>query len=569
MIQPSANSRVVCIFHNQYTTNMKSILSALISIFPFFIQAQDINWQWLKVSENNANARFSFLSQSNNRIITGGSTFSNINFGESSLSCSNETALLYCMDVSGNLLWNKALHSDVGATLLDVDFMSDDSFVALVHYRKNLTVNNVTIETNNADTFFSDNHAVIRFDSNGEIIWWKNTAAASSFGKLAISPQDEIIMSGHCVDTLNFITSETIETLDSVLVYTPSGESFWQYFHEHWPYISKLDSNGNLLWIKDSDGFVNDIKVNDNGQIFVTGFYHQIAAIQNQSFSNYGTETGFISRFDSNGNLQWLRRVGGSANDNRLQALQFDPQGNVYVTGSVLGNNVQIENFDTLPWSEHNAFIGKLNDVGDFIWYRILGEDDVVFEEPNYNSGLAMSYGDNGMYVTGYFSNHLVADMCDLWNDGAHDLFVLHINDNGYCNYGRKHVTYGWNEGNGISFLDGDLFISGYTYLENWSSAFPSYALIGKISAENIVLNNFEFKTNASFEVYPNPCSNYLSFDVKERDKISYRIFDNSGRVLRDGDNRSNQSIYVGDLPNGNYHIMDKTSGIQRSFIKN
>ncbi len=547
---------------------MKYILGALISIFTLIAPAQEISWQWLKISNNDANARLTCLSQLNDRMVAGGSAFSEIYFGENSIACNTETALLYCMDLSGNMLWSKALTSEVASTLIDIDFMSDGSMVALVHYKNNLTIDDLTITTNNADTFFSDNQAIIRLDAGGELIWWKNTSASSLLGKLAVSPQDEIIISGHCADTLNFMTTEVIETLDSVLVSTPTGETYWSYFHQQWPYISKLDSDGNMLWIKDSDGFVNDIKVNEAGQIFITGFFQQSAIIQNQTFTNYGTDTGFLSHFDSAGNLQWLKRVGGSANDNRLQALEFDPQGNIYVSGSVLGNNVRIDNFDTVPWSEHNAFIGKLNEEGNFIWYRILGEDNQGFDEPNYNSGMAMSYGDNGIYLTGFFSNHLVADMCDLWNEGAHDLFVAHFNDNGYCNYGRKHVTYGWNEGNGITFLNGDLYISGYTYLENWSTVFPSHLLLGKISAQNISLNNFELVNQDSFDVYPNPCSIDLIIVSSDNLNSTYSILDNTGKVVREESINHLQSIYIGDLPQGHYIILDKKSGYRKSFIK-
>lgn len=63
------------------------------------------------------------------------------------------------------------------------------------------------------------------------------------------------------------------------------------------------------------------------------------------------------------------------------------------------------------------------------------------------------------------------------------------------------------------------------------------------------------FVLTHNIKVFPNPTSSFLQFDLTEKDAISYRITDMSGRVVQKQDNFSDNIIQVTHLSPGVYHI--------------
>ncbi|MCK5560810.1 MAG: SBBP repeat-containing protein, partial [Thermoplasmata archaeon] len=94
--------------------------------------------------------------------------------------------------------------------------------------------------------------------------------------------------------------------------------------------IIKYDSKGNELWSKYYNGpgngydFLFDIKVNENGNVFVTG----------RSDGN-GTSVDYATlKYNTNGICQWINRYNGPGNAIDLaRGLDIDLKDNVYVTG--------------------------------------------------------------------------------------------------------------------------------------------------------------------------------------------------------------------------------------------
>lgn len=83
-------------------------------------------------------------------------------------------------------------------------------------------------------------------------------------------------------------------------------------------FISKLDAQGNFIWAKQFGGYFNDaasgISIDDTGNIFVVGSFE--GAFQAQTSSGLvqitfnGSLDIFISKYDSSGNLIWIKTMG-------------------------------------------------------------------------------------------------------------------------------------------------------------------------------------------------------------------------------------------------------------------
>ncbi len=532
--------------------------------------SQGIEWNWFQISQNNGESGLSVVEKYNDLLFAAGSTTDTIEFNDTIFNNSIKTAVIYSMQEDGTSNWSKVLRSPKGSHLLDLGIMSNGNIIALVKYGNRLELDDQVLESNNLDSIYSDNHAVVCLDGLGNLEWWRNTSGASPFwGKLAISSGDEIVLSGFCADIENFFSVNPINTLDSSQIWTPWGQSFWTYHHDYFAYLAKLSPTGEPLWVKENGGYVSDVVVNPNGQIFTAGYINEITGFQSTEIVPFGTETGYVCQFNENGDFQWIKRFGGSANDNRMRGIALDPEGNVYATGSVLGNNVQIEGYETIPWSETNGLIVKLNANGDVVWYKLIGIDGWNLDEPNFNSGMCLAYGNDGVFVSGYAYNYINNDGFQLWSEGAPDLFVMHFNENGICNYAKNHVTWGWNMGADILFSEGDVYICGYSYLENWSSAEPSYSIIGKIGASDIILSSKnQTLTKASFSVFPNPCEEFLSVQTGSMEGIEFHIFNSQGQLVHVEKTRGNGSIDIRNLPSGYYLITDISTGLSRSFLK-
>ena len=108
----------------------------------------------------------------------------------------------------------------------------------------------------------------------------------------------------------------------------------------------KYDSNGNLLWIRRYDGpatgadRANALALDDSGSVYVTG----------ESQGNLLDHDYATVKYDSNGNPLWVMRYHGGRWDDRAYAIGVDGEYNVYVTGESAGDVSQ--DYATIKYSQ-------------------------------------------------------------------------------------------------------------------------------------------------------------------------------------------------------------------------
>ena len=198
-------------------------------------------------------------------------------------------------------------------------------------------------------------------------------------------------------------------------------------------FICKFDSNGNFLWAKKTDTSGScepkSLAIDNLGDLCITGNFSGSSVAFNALLISSGLSC-FVWKLDNNGNFSWARSwVATSSN-----SLTIDISGNIYVTGCFSGT------VHLLPGSTGNntvtsaggkdIFIHKFSNSGTTVWNKNfggIGDDE----------SKSICIDNNGnICTTGYFSttvdfNGIWAGSFNLSSNGLKDIFVQKLNSVG------------------------------------------------------------------------------------------------------------------------------------------
>ncbi len=202
-------------------------------------------------------------------------------------------------------------------------------------------------------------------------------------------------------------------------------------------FIQKLNSNGELLWIKHiksiSGVFPYDMIIDKNGDIVITGYFSDKVYFNPKSDDftssiniNYDI---FLIKFNSDGQFIWQKQYGGIEDDHGY-LLKHDEDNNYIIQGT-FQNTVSFKNSDNTMQltanNENDVFLLKTDDSGNPLWVR-----GISF----YQNISADIDNQNNIYLSGNFYNSLIlGDQLDGGSlKSTNDLlsgFLLKINASG------------------------------------------------------------------------------------------------------------------------------------------
>ena len=199
-------------------------------------------------------------------------------------------------------------------------------------------------------------------------------------------------------------------------------------------YVAKLSLDGKVIWQKsfggERDEFAGGIAGTSDGGVLAVG--------STDSFSKKGYRDIYIVRLDKDGNEVSIKTIGGKLNDD-AKSLTRTADGNFVMVGSR-----EIEHL-----GDADFFIMKLNQKGEKIWARTLGQDenDVLLSVAPTPTG--------GIVATGKTRSY---------NSEQTDLAIMNFNKNGkliwFKIYGFKY----YDEGTAITMTkDGGYVVAGKT----------------------------------------------------------------------------------------------------------
>ena len=222
---------------------------------------------------------------------------------------------------------------------------------------------------------------------------------------LAVDAAGNAYVTGSFIDSISF---------SSTTLYATGPYGFSDMF------IAKWNSSGQFQWAKSGGGLMKDegvgIDVDKSGNIYVTGYFQDTASFETLTVISAGGEDIFLARYDSIGNLVWLKRAGGIYNDHPSSkvsgGLVVDREGHVIVSGRYDDVAVspppvnQTCMFDTIIMSSMGAgdgFVAKYKPDGNVMWVTGFNSsgDEVV---------QSVGVDTNGnIYAAGGFSSSVTA----------------------------------------------------------------------------------------------------------------------------------------------------------------
>jgi hypothetical protein len=190
-------------------------------------------------------------------------------------------------------------------------------------------------------------------------------------------------------------------------------------------FVAKYDPNGQLLWARRAGGPGYDngagIAVDAAGNCHITGSFEAAATfgattLVNSSASSYSDL--FVAKYDTAGNLVWVRGTGADFSADTGSAIAVDATGNVLITGRSVQDTFGVAALNNIG----RILVAKYDSAGNPVWARKSGS----FSGGTYDTGTGIGADAAGnVYVTGSFLSPL-ADFGGalLTNRGSGDVFL-------------------------------------------------------------------------------------------------------------------------------------------------
>lgn len=206
-----------------------------------------------------------------------------------------------------------------------------------------------------------------------------------------------------------FITAVNTSSLDGDI---PVSEGFFGKL----AVLCKYDSNGNLQWKKALGGYgntsINGIHIDKSGNIFVVG-----STKDTRNFAVIGTEyDGYIQKYDVSGNLAFTSVWGGTATD-FFYDISTDSNGNIYAVGSSYSQDGDAATLN-IARGDSKAIVVKFDSKGTVSSKIGLGAFNDYFNKIEINNS-------NEIFVSGIFSSK--TDNSLFQNKGKADVGIVKL----------------------------------------------------------------------------------------------------------------------------------------------
>ena len=490
------------------------LLILLFFVFNNLVCAQTPSWEWAK------SAKGSLYDEGNgictdingNTYVVGYFASSTVSFGDTVLT--NTAGLGYSMfiikyDAVGNILWTRTIGGGAqyskGANAICTDAFGN-LYITGYYGGLTITFGNITLTNMGYSNMF-----LVKYDTSGNVIWAKGGGGSLYAYGMAISND----VNGNVLVTGSFSSSSF--TIDGITVSNPFYGCGSEIF------IAKLDESGNPLWIKEAGGFsadqANGITTDSKGNVYITGYVHSASPIDFDSIvlSNNGSKSIFIAKYNSYGNIVWVKTAGGSVDEGK--GICTDVNDNIYITGYYGGLTASFGNTTLTNSGNMDVFVVKYDSLGNVLWARGAGGT-------GYDEGLGICSGaESDIYITGY--NHspsfsietdtLIGDglFVAKYNTSGTELWALQGRGSDLCESHGNSISKGSNNDVYITgFFNSSYIVIGNDTLTNDTASCSLEILVAKISQTNTNVVNLKLSNT---NIYPNPSSGKLKVELTKK----------------------------------------------------
>ncbi len=501
---------------------MKKLIKTLtIFFFTLFygqILAQVPNLTWAKSMEGTSEDHGKAIIVDNNgNVYTTGYFSGTVDFdpgvGIANLSTiGSHDIFISKLDAFGNFLWAKSLGGggqDWGRSIAvdgNGNVYTSGFFNATVDFDPGISIFNLT-SAGGKDIF------LCKLDAMGNFIWAGQMGGSTNDEANAITLDafGNIHVTGYFTGVADFDPGTGTNNL------TSAGN--------HDIFVNKIDSSGNLLWVKQMGGigggdWGNSIVVDSSGNIYTTGEFTNIAdfdpGVGTSNLTTLGANDIFVNKLDSSGSFLWVKQMGGNGFD-AGNSIVIDDNGNIYTTGhfsttSDFNPGVGIFNLTATGVGTSDIFVSKLDALGKFLWAGKMGGTGD-------ESGRSIAIdGSKNVYTTGVFGITTDFDpgagTFNLSPAGGfnNEIFISKLDSTGaFLWAGQMGGTF-HDEGNSID-IDGsdNIYLTGYfSIVANLDPGINTFNLTSAGGAE-IFVAKLKFCFNTTATISPSACDSYTS----------------------------------------------------------
>lgn len=274
------------------------------------------------------------------------------------------------LDAEGNFIWVKQIGGSNELASLDIaldnegDIYTMGVFIGTIDIDPGIDTTYLTSVGGWSATFIQ------KLDESGNLVWGKCfTGLGTCFGRsMEIDDSGHIFIIGQFGLTIDFDPGVGVENITS----TGSGN-----------YIQKLDTNGDFVWVKEieaANGFMlRDLALDDLSNMYLTGVFTDTADLDPGVGTEFliaaGPRDSFVQKLNSNGELIWVRQIGGLSGTYAVH-IAVDNLKNVYTVGTFYDTvdfDPGIDVYALNAGGVSDIFMQKLDSAGNFSWAESFG----------------------------------------------------------------------------------------------------------------------------------------------------------------------------------------------------
>lgn len=406
---------------------------------------------------------------SGNVFVTGYFNSTSISFGSTTLTnAGSQDIFLVKYDASGNVLWATRAGGTGNDQSLSVATDNEGNvFITGTYGSSTITFGAVTLTNAGTSNIF-----LVKYSASGSVLWAKTaggTGYDATAGVTTDASGNAYITGGFSSSTITFGTTTLTNAATSVndyfvAKYNGAGNPVWaqraggtsseQGFSitadssgfiyvaggfqsatldfgsysisnlgDYDLFVVKYDSSGTVYWVKSAGGTLDDVPLgittDNHGNCIITGYYYSPSLpFGTTTLINAGTTNTFLAKFNSIGNIDWVKSFGGSLKDNGT-SVTADASGNVYLTGEFGSSAITFGSTSLTNHGSYNIFFAKFDSTGNNLYAKAVG-----------GTGADQAYGvacdaTGDAYITGWLSSPTVNfGSTTLTDSGFYDIYT-------------------------------------------------------------------------------------------------------------------------------------------------